>query len=209
MQRALPPQFSHSAGAVVIGASAGGVEALLHLLVDLPRSYPLPVVVVIHLADDRESLLSEVFGYRLQVPVEEATDKSAIRPGTVYFAPAGYHLLVENDLTFSLSCDPREHYSRPSIDVLMDSAADAWGPSLAAVLLTGANEDGAAGMARVGRAGGLTVVQDPAEAQSSTMPQAAIDLQGPDFVLPLRDIKILIAQLSANNPAPQTSAAPS
>ncbi len=128
--------------------------------------------------------------------MREAADKQAIEPGTVYFAPSGYHLLVENDMSFSLSCDPREHFSRPSIDVMMDSAADAWGPGLAGVLLTGANEDGAAGLSRVGKAGGLTVVQDPAEAQSSTMPQAAIDLKSPDFVLPLKDIKTLIARLS-------------
>lgn len=196
MLRSLPASYERPTAAVAIGASAGGVEALLQLLTGLPKGYPLPVIVVMHVADDRSSLLSEVFGYRLDVPVREASDKQAIEPGTVYFAPAGYHLLVENDLSFSLSCDPREHYSRPSIDVMMDSAADAWGPGLAGFLLTGANEDGAAGLSRIGKAGGLTVVQDPAEAQSSTMPQAAIDLQSPDFVLPLKDIKTLIARLS-------------
>jgi len=196
MQRTLPPGFRRATSAVAIGASAGGVEALLQLLSGLPAAYPLPVIVVVHLADDRGSLLSEVFGYRLALPVREAGDKDAIQPGTVYFAPSGYHLLVEKDFSLSLSCDPREHFSRPSIDVLMDSAADAWGPALAGILLTGANEDGAAGLACVGRAGGLTVVQDPSDAQSPTMPQAAIKLQNPDFVLPLRDIKTLIAQLS-------------
>ncbi|RYX88429.1 MAG: chemotaxis protein CheB [Comamonadaceae bacterium] len=198
--RTLPADFSRPATALAIGASAGGVEALLHLLADLPRDFALPVIVVLHVSDERTSLLPEVFGYRLALPVREASDKQAIEPGTVYFAPPGYHLLVENDLSFSLSCDPREHYSRPSIDVMMDSAADAWGEGLAGVLLTGANEDGAAGLSCVGKAGGLTVVQDPAEAQVSTMPQAAIDLKSPDFVLSLKDIKTLIARLS---PAPQ------
>jgi len=193
--RALPHDFKRPSSAVVIGASAGGVEALLQLLTGLPGDYPLPVIVVLHIADDRSSLLPQIFGYRLAVPVREAADKEPIEPGTVYFAPAGYHLLVEAGGSFSLSCDPRVHFSRPSIDVLMDSAADAWGPGLAGVLLTGANEDGAAGLSRVGHAGGLTVVQDPAEAQSPTMPQAAIDLQSPDFVLPLKDIKTLIARL--------------
>jgi two-component system chemotaxis response regulator CheB len=135
------------------------------------------------------------FSYRLAVPVREAADKLPVEPGTVYFAPAGYHLLVEADESFSLSCDAREHYSRPSIDVLMDSAADVWGDRLAAVVLTGANQDGAAGLARVGMAGGLTVVQDPSEAQSAVMPQSAIDRQAPDYVLPLQQIKHLIAQL--------------
>lgn len=195
MQRKVPAAFSRAASAVVIGASAGGVEALLQVLSGLPQDYPLPVIVVVHMADDRDSLLPEVFGYRLVLPVREAADKDSILPGTVYFAPSGYHLLVEQDFCFSLSCDPREHFSRPSIDVLMDSAADAWGPQLAAILLTGANEDGAAGMARVSQAGGLTVVQDPSEAQSPTMPRAAIKLHTPDFVLPLGGIKTLIAQL--------------
>lgn len=195
MQRQLPANFSRSCSALVIGASAGGVEALLQLLSGLPGSYPLPVIVVLHISDDRNSLLSEVFSYRLAVPVMEAADKLPVQPGTVYFAPAGYHLLVEADASFSLSCDAREHYSRPSIDVLMESAADAWGAGLAAVLLTGANQDGAAGLARVGKAGGLTVVQEPAEAQSAVMPQAAIDLQAPDYVLPLKQIKQLIAKL--------------
>ncbi|MBC7435759.1 MAG: chemotaxis protein CheB, partial [Bdellovibrionales bacterium] len=120
MQRQLPANFSRSCSALVIGASAGGVEALLQLLSGLPGSYPLPVIVVLHISDDRNSLLSEVFSYRLAVPVMEAADKLPVQPGTVYFAPAGYHLLVEADASFSLSCDAREHYSRPSIDVLME-----------------------------------------------------------------------------------------
>ncbi|MBC7380282.1 MAG: chemotaxis protein CheB [Burkholderiaceae bacterium] len=195
MHRQLPLNFSHACSALVIGASAGGVEALLQLLAGLPRSFGLPVIVVLHMSEERSSLLSEVFSYRLAVPVREAVDKLPVEPGTVYFAPAGYHLLVEADESFSLSCDAREHYSRPSIDVLMDSAADVWGKDLAAVVLTGANQDGAAGLARVGMAGGLTVVQEPSEAQSPVMPQAAIDLQAPDYVLPLQQIKHLIAQL--------------
>jgi two-component system chemotaxis response regulator CheB len=195
MHRQLPANFSRACSALVIGASAGGVEALLQLLAGLPRSFELPVIVVLHMSEDRSSLLSEVFSYRLAVPVREAADKLPVEPGTVYFAPAGYHLLVEADESFSLSCDAREHYSRPSIDVLMDSAADVWGDRLAAVVLTGANQDGAAGLARVGMAGGLTVVQDPSEAQSAVMPQSAIDRQAPDYVLPLQQIKHLIAQL--------------
>lgn len=195
MQRQLPANFSRACSALVMGASAGGVEALLELLPSLPRSYGPPVIVVLHMSDERSSLLTEVFGYRLALPVCDVADKMPVEPGTVYFAPAGYHLLIEADATFSLSCDAREHYSRPSINVLMESAADVWGKGLAAVLLTGANQDGAAGLARVGQAGGLTVVQDPSDAQSAVMPQAAIDLQAPDYVLPLQQIKHLIAQL--------------
>lgn len=180
---------------MVIGASAGGVEALLELLDGLAPGYAAPVVVVVHLSDDRPSLLSEVFANRLSVPVQEAVDKACIVPGTVYFAPAGYHLLIESPDSFSLSCDAREHYSRPAIDALMQSAADAWGPGLVGILLTGANEDGAAGLAGIGQAGGLTVVQDPDDAQASTMPRAALRLRAPDFVLPLQQIKTLLTRL--------------
>jgi two-component system chemotaxis response regulator CheB len=195
MKTWVPPDFHHPCDAVVIGASAGGVQALLEILPGLPANWPLPVIVLVHMADDRASLLAEVFSHRLRRPVREALDKAAIEPGTVYFAPSGYHLLVERDRCFSLSLDEREHFSRPSIDVLLGSAADAWGPRLTAVLLTGANADGAAGLAQVGRAGGLTVVQDPQQAQSPYMPQAAIDLAPPHFALPLAGIRQLLLQL--------------
>lgn len=194
-RRSLPPAFRHAARAVAIGASAGGVDALLALLPGLPSSYALPIVVVLHQADDRTSLLSEVFAARTALRVREAADKAPLAPGTLYFAPPGYHLLLEADCSFSLSCDAPEHYSRPSIDVLFESAADALGAGLAAVLLTGANEDGAAGLAHVGRLGGLTVVQDPDEARSPEMPRAALALRAPDFMLALPDIQALIANL--------------
>ena len=166
MQHALPTGFSHKTRAVVVGASAGGVEALLELFSGLQPDFALPIIVVLHISQERNSLLPEVFGHRLTLPVREAADKEPIVPGTVYFAPPGYHLLVEQANCFALSCDAREHFSRPSIDVLMESAADVWGSALAGIVLTGANDDGAAGLARVGTAGGLTVVQDPVEAQA-------------------------------------------
>ena len=194
----LPKDFRRAARAVVIGASAGGVEALMPLLTGLPEGYPLPVVVVLHLPEDRQSLLAEVFGNRARVPVREAADKEAMTPGTVHFAPAGYHLLLEHDLSFSLSCDAPVHYSRPAIDVLFESASDALGEGLVGILLTGANEDGAAGLARIGIAGGLTVVQDPQEAQCSDMPQAALRKRAPDYVLKLKDIAQLMLQLSTS-----------
>jgi len=181
--------------AVVIGASAGGLEALLRILSGLPASYGLPVVVLLHLPSDGESRLCEVFAARLSMPVCEAGDKAPAVPGTVYVAAAGYHLLVEQDHSFSLSCEAPVRYSRPSIDVLMESAADAWGPRLAGVLLTGANDDGAEGLASIGRHGGLTVVQDPAEAAVSAMPLAAIRRRTPDLILPLCEIHALLLEL--------------
>jgi len=184
--------------AVVIGASAGGVGALMELLPALPRGYRLPVIVVLHVRSGRPNQLAEVFQHRVALQVREAGDKEDIIPGNLYFAPGGYHLLVENDRSFSLSCDPPLHFVRPAIDITMETAADAYGAQLAGILLTGANNDGAAGMAAIGKAGGLTVVQDPREAEVAVMPQEAIDLRAPDLVLPLDRIKRLLLMLETH-----------
>ncbi|WP_323140720.1 chemotaxis protein CheB [Massilia phyllosphaerae] len=181
--------------AVVIGGSAGGVDALIQLLPALPAGYDLPVVCILHLPPDRESRLAELFDERLPLPVREAADKGGIEAGTVYFAGPGYHLSVEQDRTFSLSCEPPVHYARPAIDVLMESSADAWGPGLVGILLTGANHDGADGMAQIRARGGFTVVQDPADAQVGVMPMEAIRRCKPHLVLPLARIGALLPML--------------
>jgi two-component system chemotaxis response regulator CheB len=181
--------------AIVIGASAGGVEALLNILSPLREGFVLPIIVVLHLPEARRSQLAEVFARRVAMPVLEAIDKTRVEAGTLYFAGPGYHLSVEQDRSFSLSLEPRVHHSRPAIDFLFESAADAYGPTLAAVLLTGANQDGARGLAQVKQYGGLTIVQDPDEAQIATMPQAALDLHQPDHILPIRGISRLIVEL--------------
>ncbi len=181
--------------AVVIGASAGGVDALMKVLVGLPASFSLPILAVLHLPEDKPSRLPEILAYRLQMRVREAMDKQPIEPATVYVAPTGYHLSVEGDHTLSLSVEEPVNYSRPSIDVLMSSAADAYGPALVGILLTGANHDGAQGMARIKERGGWTVVQDPEQAQSDTMPLAAIRRQAPDLILSLSDIHALLLKL--------------
>lgn len=180
---------------VAIGASAGGVAALLTLLTPLPANFTLPIVAVLHLLPRRQSQLGSVLAHRLAVPVREAQDKEPIEPGTIYLASANYHLLVENDRSFSFSSEPPVSFARPSIDVMMASAADAYGPALAGVLLTGANMDGAEGMAAIKTQGGMTVVQQPQDADVATMPQAAIDRCAPDHVLPLRDIQQLLLRL--------------
>lgn len=180
---------------VVIGASAGGIDALLTLLPALPATSRLAVVCILHMPVDHESRLAELFGERVPLPVRDAQDKLAIEPGHIYFAVPGYHLSIERDHTFSLSCEPPVHFARPAIDVLMESSADAYGPRLAGVLLTGANQDGADGMARIHAAGGLTVVQDPQEAQSHTMPEHAIRTCRPHLVLPLANIAALLPML--------------
>ena len=181
--------------AVVIGASAGGFEALRALLPGLPRGYPLPIAVVLHLPEQHDSRLAELFGARLAVPAREARDKEPLDKGTVYFAPAGYHLSIEQDRSFSLSQEERVSYARPSIDVLMLSAADAFGARLCGILLTGANYDGAAGLAGIRLAGGLAVVQDPGSAEVPTMPEAALRRTTPDLILPLAQIHALLLKL--------------
>jgi two-component system chemotaxis response regulator CheB len=186
--------------AVLIGGSAGGVDALVELLPAIPAGYTLPVFCILHLPGGRESRLAELFDERLPVPVREAADKEEIVPGTVYFAGAGYHLSVERDRTFSLSCEPPVHFARPAIDVLMESCADTYGPALAAILLTGANHDGADGMAYVRARGGFTVVQDPADAQVPTMPVSAINRCKPNVILPLARIHALLPMLEMNEP---------
>ncbi|WP_085583252.1 MULTISPECIES: chemotaxis protein CheB [unclassified Pseudomonas] len=181
--------------AIAVGASAGGVEALLTLLAPLRQGFRLPIIVVLHLPEERRSQLAEVFARRMSLPAVEAIDKQQIAPGTVYFATPGYHLSVEQDRSLSLSLEDRVHHSRPSIDYLFESAADVYGAALAAVLLTGANHDGAQGLAQVKRHGGLTVVQDPQEAHVATMPLAALSLHQPDHILPLHGISRLLVEL--------------
>lgn len=163
-----------TAEAVVIGASAGAVDALTVILPALPSGYPLPVMVVVHVPPDKKSLMADLFRYKSRVGVREADDKEPLAPGTVYFAPPDYHLLVEPDRRLSLSSEEPVHFSRPSIDVLFESAADAFGAGLVGVLLTGASADGARGLRAVRDAGGAAIVQHPDEAAVPTMPRAAI-----------------------------------
>ncbi len=162
------------AAAVVIGASVGAIEALLSILPALPATYPLPVMVVVHVPADKKSTLADLFAARCAIAVKEAEDKEPVRPGTVYFAPADYHLLVEPDFSLSLSSDEPVLYSRPAIDVLFESAADAYGTSLTGVVLTGGSSDGAHGLRAVVDAGGTALVQTPESADGATMPRAAL-----------------------------------
>lgn len=170
-----PPDIEAAAApAVVIGGSAGAVQALLRILPALPADYPAPVLVVVHVPPDRDNALVPLLQGRCRVAVKEAEDKEPAQPGVVYFAPSDYHLLAETDGTLSLSSDELVNMSRPSIDVLFESAADAFGPALTAVVLTGANNDGAQGLKAVAAAGGAAVVEDPAGAYAAAMPQAAL-----------------------------------
>lgn len=159
--------------AIVIGASAGAVQALSDILPRLPADYPLPILIVVHVPA-APSGLTTLFSAKCAMAVVEPDDKEAIVPGTVYFAPPGYHLLVEPGDSIALSSDEPVLFSRPSIDVLFESAADAYGPDLLAIVLTGANEDGARGAAQIEACGGSVLVEDPATAYAAAMPAAAL-----------------------------------
>ena len=162
-----------TARAIVIGASAGGVQALSHILPALPPGFPTPVLVVIHVPPSKDNALVELFARKCQLEVKEAEDKEPLRAGTVYFAPPDYHLLVETEDALALSSDEPVNHSRPAIDVLFETAADAFGSALTGIVLTGANHDGAQGLKAIGQAGGVAIVQDPATAEAATMPVAA------------------------------------
>jgi two-component system chemotaxis response regulator CheB len=181
--------------AVVIGASAGGVEALTTLLPALAPGLLPPVFIVVHLPRDKPSVLAELFAPKCAVPVREAEDKEAVAPGTIYFAPNNYHLLVDDGPQLSLSADDPVHHSRPSADVLFESAAEIYGSRLLGVILSGANEDGAAGLAAIHDAGGVTVVQSPETARAPNMALSALKLRPAHGVLPLNEIAQILRTL--------------
>jgi len=187
--------FDHPIEAIAIGASTGGVEALTRVLPALPADTRASVFVVLHLPRERASLLVDVFAPRCKLPVREVHDKDPIAPGTIYFAPPEYHLLIDDGPQLALSMDEPVEFSRPSVSVLFETAAAAYGDRLLALLLTGAGRDGAAGMQAVQRAGGITVVQQPASARMPQMPEAALDRISADHVLTLDEIMTMFAAL--------------
>ena len=187
--------------AVVLGGSAGGVEALVVILSGLPSNFGLPVLLVQHLHASDDGGLARHLARVTRLRVIEPCDKERIEAGCVYVAPANYHMLVERSGTVALSTDEKVNWSRPSIDVLFESAALAWGESLIAIVLSGANADGAKGMQIVKAAGGLVIAQDPAEAEQPVMPQAAIDTGAVDEVLRSEEIGGLLAGLGAKDMA--------
>jgi two-component system chemotaxis response regulator CheB len=184
---------------VVMGSSWGGLVALETILRALPNDFGAAIAIAQHRSPDSGSgALSAMLGRYSALEVCEAGDKEPIEPGRVYIAPPDYHLYVEEG-SFALDVDDAVQYSRPSIDVLFDSAADVYGERLAAVILTGANQDGAYGITRVRRRGGLTIAQDPATAAKREMPAAAIATGAVDRVLPLDEIGPVLASVSARD----------
>jgi two-component system, chemotaxis family, protein-glutamate methylesterase/glutaminase len=186
---------------IVVGGSAGGLEALSAILGVLPEGYPIPVVVVLHIPPTKPSYLADVLEAKCRLDVREIEDKEPLVPGAVLVGPPNYHVLLERGGWCSLSIDEPVNFSRPSIDVLFESAAEAFGARLIGVLLSGANDDGASGIARIKAAGGTTVVQSPETAAVPTMPQAAMKRSTIDQVLPLAEIGNFLARLAIQQPS--------
>ena len=181
--------------AVVIGVSAGGMAALSTLFPCLPERFAIPVMVVQHVHPRVDRQIFSHFNNTCALVVKEAEDKEEIQPGYVYFAPPDYHLLVERKKTFALSIDARVNYSRPSIDVLFETAAAAFTSGLIGILLAGASSDGTLGMCLIRENGGLTIAQDPSTAEYPVMPQSAIDVHAVDYILSLQDIGTFLRTL--------------
>lgn len=181
--------------AVVAGVSSGGVEALELVLSALPADFPLPVMVVAHISPESGNGLALLLDEQCAIRVKEADEMEKAAAGTVYLAPPNYHLQVEMDASFSLSVDPPVMFARPSVDVLFESAASAFGPGLIGVVMTGAGSDGSNGLRRIKDAGGVTVVQDPVGAIADSMPRSAIEAVSPDYIVPLQQIAPLLVKL--------------
>ena len=180
---------------IAIGVSQGGMKALEYLLPALPSDLAQAIIIVQHRSADSGDFLSEHLNLTCQIRVKEAEEKETIVAGTVYIAPADYHLLVETDGTLALNDDERVNYTRPSVDVLFESAADRYGERLLGIVLTGNNSDGALGLKAIGDAGGVTLVQEPDDAEVASMPLAAIAAAQPDLVLDLAHLRQLLLSL--------------
>ncbi len=181
--------------AVVIGSSAGGLNALKTIFQGLDGTFPLPVIIVQHISPDSDNYLIHILNDMNKLKVKEADEKESPVAGTAYIAPPNYHLLVESDGTFTLTVDERVNYARPSIDVLFETAAEAWRGKLIGIILTGANNDGSKGLKRIKELGGLAVVQDPETAEVDSMPRAAMLETAVDHLLHLEEIAPLLNQL--------------
>jgi two-component system chemotaxis response regulator CheB len=179
-----PVQFE----AVAIGTSAGGIEALNYLLPQIPASSRKAFFVVQHITADSDSYYIRMLGSKCRLPVREGCNTEEIVPGRIYFAPPDYHLLIEKNLTLTLSEEEKVNFSRPSIDVLFETAAEAFTGKLTGILLTGVNRDGSAGLMRIKNLGGQTIVQEPEDAAFSEMPLSALKLFKPDHTMTLEEI---------------------
>jgi two-component system, chemotaxis family, protein-glutamate methylesterase/glutaminase len=196
-----PPDPAPGFEVVALAASAGGLTALRLVVSHLPAGFPAAVLIVLHMAPNQPSSLAAILGRSTPLPVKQASDGERLVKGHIYTASPDYHLLVQADGTVALSHEPRVHYSRPSADVLFESAARAFGPRAVAVVLTGSGSDGAAGVRAVKDQGGAVIAQDEASSEHFSMPRAAIDTGSVDQILPLAQIGPALVALVANGGA--------
>ncbi|MDX5422412.1 MAG: chemotaxis protein CheB [Hymenobacteraceae bacterium] len=191
-----------SSRVVVIGGSWGGIQASLGVLGRLPANYGIPIILVLHRLRNYEGNLQEVFGKRLALRAVEIEEKEPLLPGHLYLAPANYHVLLENDHTFSLDDSELENYSRPAIDVTFASAAGVFGCDTIGILLSGASRDGSLGLLRIFEKGGTAIVQHPEEAEVDTMPSAAIEVVPACRVLKVEQIEAFLLSLHDQRSTP-------
>jgi two-component system, chemotaxis family, protein-glutamate methylesterase/glutaminase len=182
--------------AIVMGISTGGIGTLKPLLGALPADFPLPLIIVQHLSRETGDKMALLLDGLCAIHVKEADEQEVPVGGTVYLAPANYHLLIEPDGSFGFSTDPPVNFSRPSVDVLFESAAEAFGRGLIGVVLTGAGSDGGDGLKRIKENGGIAVVQDPDDATAGSMPKHAIMSVTPDYVASLATLPQLFVKLA-------------
>lgn len=180
---------------IVMGGSWGGIQASLSVLKDLPASFSIPIILVLHRLRNLDGNLQELFEKRLALKAVEIEEKEKLEPGHVYLAPANYHVLLEKDNTFSLDVSELENYSRPSIDVTFTSVADVFGENTIGVLLSGASKDGSSGLSYIFGKGGTAIVQDPEEAEVATMPLSAIDIIPDCSIMKLERIQSFLLSL--------------
>lgn len=180
---------------IVIGVSSGGLNAMKYMFSFLPKSFKIPIVIVQHLSPRTDGHWIKILNEKSNIVIKEADEKEKILPGFVYIAPPNYHLLIEKDYSFSLTIDERVNFARPSIDVFFESAAEVYNKSLIGIILTGSNNDGSKGIKRIKECGGLTIIQDPATAESPFMPASALKTIKPDYILSLEEIIKLLVKI--------------
>lgn len=181
--------------AIVIGSSAGGLQALKTIISGLSARFDTPVIVTQHLSSSSDNYLVYFLNQFTHLTVKEADEKETISHGHVYIAPPNFHLLIEEDFTLSLNVEEKVNFARPSIDVLFETAAEAYKNQLIGIILTGANHDGAKGIARIKQKGGYTIAQNPDTAESAAMPRAAINTGFIDQILNLEEIPVLLNEM--------------
>lgn len=187
--------ITNRCGLLIIGGSAGSFDVILELLSYLRTDLPFPVIIVLHRKNNSQSNLTDLFNSKTKLEVKEAEEKETLSAGDVYIAPADYHLLIEKDKTLSLDFSEKVNYSRPSIDVTFETAAEAYGPKLVCMLLSGASSDGTEGLKTVKRYGGTVIVQNPLTAKVGYMPGQAIAGVDVDHIIDEKEIGILINSL--------------